>query len=83
MLALPAPRASVWAATTARRARGVNREKPPLDSSCELSVSRGTNRFCTACLVTPMLRPISVHEAPDRRAWSTKWPMRWSATSPR
>ena len=42
-----------------------------------------TNRFWAACLVTPMLRPISVHEAPERRAWSTKWPIRWSATSPR
>ncbi len=26
---------------------------------------------------------MSVHDAPDRRAWSTKWPMRWSATSSR
>ena len=42
-----------------------------------------TNRFWAACLVTPMLRPISVQEAPERRAWSTKWPIRWSATSPR
>ena len=35
----------------------------------------GTKRFWAACLVTPMLRPMSVHEAPDRRAWSTKWPI--------
>jgi hypothetical protein len=28
-----------------------------------------------------MLRPMSVQEAPERRAWSTKWPIRWSATS--
>ena len=26
---------------------------------------------------------ISVQEAPERRAWSTKWPIKWSATSPR
>ena len=26
----------------------------------------GTNRFCAACLVTPMHLPISVHDAPDR-----------------
>ena len=43
----------------------------------------GTNRFCAACLVTPMHLPISVHDAPDLRAWSTKWPIRWSAISPR
>ncbi len=42
-----------------------------------------TNRFCTACLVTPMLRPISDQDAPERRAWSTKCPISWSATSPR
>ena len=29
-------------------------------------------RFCAACLVTPMLLPMSVQEAPERRAWSTK-----------
>ena len=43
----------------------------------------GRNRLRAACLVTPIARPMSVHEAPDRRAWSTKCPMRWSATSPR
>ena len=45
--------------------------------------ARLTNRFWAACLLTPMLRPISAHEAPERRAWSTKCPMRESATSPR
>ena len=63
--ALPAVRASFWADTTALRARGVNRRK-----SCGGSL--GTNRFWTACLVTPMLRPMSVHDAPARRARSTK-----------
>ena len=43
----------------------------------------GTNRFWTACLVTPMLRPMSVHDAPARRARSTKWPTRWSPVSSR
>ena len=74
--ALPAARASFCAATTMLRARGVNRVK-----SCAGSFA--TNRFWTACLVTPMLRPMSVHDAPARRARSTKWPTRWSAVSPR
>jgi hypothetical protein len=46
-------------------------------------IDLGTNRFWAACFVTPMLAPISVQDAPDRRAWSTKCPIRWSATSPR
>ena len=82
--ALPAARASFCAPTTTLRARGVNRLKPWLGSRSDGSPgSLGTKRFCAACLVTPMLRPISVHDAPERRAWSTKWPIRWSATSPR
>ena len=35
-----------------------------------------TKRCWAACLLTPMLRPISDQDAPERRAWSTKWPMR-------
>ena len=31
----------------------------------------------------PHALPISAQEAPDRRAWSTKCPTRWSASSPR
>lgn len=64
---------------------GVKRPKPWLGSipaSPSLS-ALGTKRFWAAWRVTPMLRPMSVQEAPERRAWSTKWPMRWSATSPR
>lgn len=60
---------------------GVKRLKPSLGSRSPLPL--GTNRFWAACLVTPSPVPISVQEAPERRAWSTKWPMRWSATSPR
>ena len=56
-----------WAATTALRARGVKRSKPPFGSSVVVS-ARNTKRFWAACLVTPMLLPISVQEAPDRRA---------------
>ena len=68
-----------WAPATAARARSVNRDQlPSSGTSAEL---RGTNRFCAACLVTPMLRPISVQDAPARRAWSTKCPTRWSALS--
>ena len=36
-----------------------------------IEASPTTKRFCTACFVTPMLAPIAVQEAPDRRAWST------------
>ena len=81
--ALPAARASLWAATTTLRARAVNRPKPCAGRASRLALALGTNRFCAACLVTPMLRPMSVHDAPERRAWSTKCPIRWSATSPR
>ena len=54
---MPAARASFCDDTTTLRARGVKRVK-----SC--AGSFGTNRFCTACLLTPMLRPMSVHDAP-------------------
>ncbi|AMC74125.1 Uncharacterised protein [Mycobacterium tuberculosis] len=64
---LAAPCAAFWAATTALRARGVKRLKPWFESSVVAS-ARGTNRFCAACLVTPMLLPISDQEAPERRA---------------
>jgi hypothetical protein len=73
--------AALWAAITTLRARGVYRLKPW--SGLRSADSLGTNRFCAACRVTPMLLPMSVQEAPERRAWSTKWPIRWSATSPR
>ena len=79
--AFSADRASSWAFTTTLRARGVKRLKP---SSGSISPDPlGTNRFWAACFVTPMRLPMSVHDAPERRAWSTKWPMRWSATSSR
>ncbi len=81
--ALPTAVASFWEAMTTLRARGVKRLNPAFGSLFSASGSLGTNRFCAACRVTPMLRPMSVQEAPERRAWSTKWPMRWSATSPR
>ena len=81
--------ASWRAAMTACLARSVNREnltgsggKAP-ESRSPQSEALGTNRFCAACLVTPMDWPISVHDAPVLRAWSTKWPIRWSASSPR
>jgi len=28
----------------------------------------GVKRFCAACMETPMLLPMSVHDAPERRA---------------
>ena len=83
MASWPELRADSWAATTTLRARGVKRLKPASPSDGLSAPGRGTNRFCTACLVTPMLEPIWVHDAPERRAWSTKWPTRWSPTSPR
>src|ERR1700754_522556 len=62
--------ASWRAAMTARLARSVNREnltgsggKAP-ESRSPKSEALGTNRFCAACLVTPMDWPISVHDAP-------------------
>ena len=64
---LAASCAAFWAATTALRARGVKRPKPWSGSSVVAS-ARGTNRFWAACLVTPMLLPMSVQDAPDRRA---------------
>ena len=42
---------------------------------------RGTNRCWAACLLTPMLVPIWLQDAPERRAWSTKWPISESAWS--
>ncbi len=63
--------------------RGVNRREALVRGRRRRPRALGTKRFWAACLVTPMLLPMSVHEAPERRAWSTKWPMRWSATSPR
>jgi len=33
------------------------------------------NRFRAACPVTPMLLPIPAQDAPERRAWPTKWPI--------
>ena len=82
--ACPAERASSCDAITTLRARGVNRPKPAFGSSAAVSVEPfATKRFWAACLVTPMLRPMSVQEAPERRAWSTKCPIRWSAISPR
>ena len=84
MVSLPAARASFIEAITTFLARGVNLANPALGSSAAASpAALGTNRFCAACLVTPMLRPISDQDAPERLAWSTKWPIRWSATSPR
>lgn len=79
---LPAGLAASWAAITTLRARSVYRLKPPWLGSSSAD-SFGTNRFCAVCRVTPMLRPMSVQDAPERRARSTKWPIRWSATSPR
>src|SRR5690348_10470807 len=70
--ALRAATASLWAAITTFRARGVNRLKSWLAPASPPSL--GTNRFCAACRVTPMLLPMSVQEAPERRAWSTEWP---------
>ncbi len=81
---LPAATASFCEAITTLRASTVNRLKPwPGSRSGVSPEALGTKRFCAACLLTPMLRPMSVQEAPERRAWSTKWPIRWSATSPR
>ena len=82
--ALLALRASSCEAVTTCRARLVKRLNPWLGSRSFASPgSLATKRFCAACLLTPMLRPMSVQDAPERRAWSTKWPIRWSATSPR
>ena len=67
MVSLLASRAASCEAATTWRARGVNRVNP-CDASRSLSPAFGTKRFWTACLVTPMLDPIWVHEAPDRRA---------------
>ena len=45
----------------------------------------GTKRFCAACLETPMALPIWLQDRPDRRAWSTKYPISasdcWSSCS--
>lgn len=76
--------ASFCAAITTFLARSVKRLNPWLGSRSDSSPgSLATNRFCAACRVTPMLLPMSDQEAPERRAWSTKCPIRWSATSPR
>ena len=80
---LPAARASFCAAITTFLAGTVNRPNPWLGSRSDVSPPFGTKRFCAACLLTPMLLPMSVQDAPERLAWSTKWPIRWSATSPR
>ena len=39
----------------------------------------GDRRCWAACLLTPIAAPIWLHGSPDRRAWSTKWPIRLSA----
>ena len=38
----------------------------------ETLLAGGTNRFCAACLETPMAPPIWLQDRPDLRAWSTK-----------
>ena len=78
--ATSAARARSSAAASTSRARWVNREKSPKPASI-LTGPRGTNRCCAACLLTPMLAPIWLQDAPERRAWSTKWPISESAWS--
>ncbi|CAM5527806.1 hypothetical protein SFUMM280S_02999 [Streptomyces fumanus] len=56
--ALCAALASLCAAITTLRARGVKRLKPC--SASRSVVSLGTKRFWAACRVTPILLPISV-----------------------
>ena len=63
--------ASSSAAASTLRARRVNREKSPRPA-VPLTGPRGTKRCWAACLVTPMLAPIWLQDAPERRAWSTK-----------
>ena len=65
MWPLRAAAASFCAFTTTVRARSVYWLKPALGSR---AAGLAENRFCTACLVTPMLRPISVQDAPEWRA---------------
>ncbi|CPZ64006.1 Uncharacterised protein [Mycobacteroides abscessus subsp. abscessus] len=72
MIGVPSANAKPAAPTTDRLARSVKRENIRTD---------GTKRFCAACLDTPMLEPISLQEAPERRAWSTKCPINASAWS--
>ena len=50
----------------------------PAGLATQAIIGRGlaSDAVRAACLVTPMAPPISVQEAPERRAWSTKWPMR-------
>ena len=50
----PAATASSCARTTALRARSVNRSMRPNPNISATTSSFGTNRFWTACLVTPM-----------------------------
>ena len=66
-----------------RAARPRVKRPKPCSGSRVVGSARGTNRFWAACLVTPMLLPMWVQDAPERRAWSTKCPIKWSATSPR
>ena len=95
-IAAGAPRASSAAAPIECLARGVNLEKgwsrkasvsaacqPVSSGGTDQSAAFGTKRFCAACLVTPIDWPISVQDAPALRAWSTKCPIRWSASSRR
>ena len=56
------------AAASTLRARWVNRENTCCPSGTRPPPSRATNRFWTACLDTPMLAPIWLHDAPIRRA---------------
>ena len=69
--AASAARARSSAAASTLRARVVNREKSP-KPAVSLTGPRGTKRCWAACLVTPMLAPIWLQDAPERRAWSTK-----------
>ncbi len=76
----PPARARSSAAASTLRARWVNREKSPKVAGI-LTGPRGTKRCWAACLVTPILAPIWLQDAPERRAWSTKWPISESASS--
>ena len=62
----PPAAASRPAAVITLAARGVNRDKSGLSGAAP------TKRFCAACLETPIAEPIWLHDAPERRAWSTK-----------
>ena len=51
----------------------------------EIGLSMGVTKQAAQKRFVPKTSdwPMSVHDAPVLRAWSTKWPIRWSASSSR